>query len=564
MKKKLIRILSLFIVAALLTGIFSETVSAQEGFSHNFKENCKALFMFDPEDGSVMYSMNADESLPMASLTKIMTFIVASENIPDVESTIVTVSDQISEELEGTFSSVAGLYGEEKLTVLQLLNMMLIPSGNDAALALQIYYDEEIAGEKHNGTSKNSPFIELMNKKAEELGCTDTHFVNSHGLYDKKHYSTARDLGKIVQYALELPYFKEIVSSTEYTIQATNKCEEERTIETTNKMLLKDYEDGEYYYKYADGIKIGTNDEAGYCIAASATKDDQTYVVIALGSPTESEEGESIDFHGEMIDAAELFDWAFENLSRRELCGSTDVISEAPLKYAWNKKSIQLVPEESVSAILPNDVAEEEIDITLDVPKLVETPVTEGTVLGQATYSYDGEVLATVNLKASESVKRSYMAQVFAFIKGILTSIWFWLIVIVAVVICVVHIRNEKERRRKLRRRRRRSQADAKRRNTQNIADTSGRYSQSPMNASGRYQQRPTNVAGRYSQHSTNASGRYPQNTRNVSGVYSQRHTSAQNRYSQYSAGVSERNERNTTNIRRKYSYSYSDRQKKD
>lgn len=461
MKKKIIKLAAAVLAVVMMVNTFPQSVKAEEGFTYEFERNCKAYYMFDPADESVVYSVNADEVLPMASLTKIMTFIVASENIPDIENTVVTVSDTISTELEDTQSSLAGVYSVEELTVLQLLNMMMIPSGNDAALALQIYYEEEIAGVEHDSTANDSPFIALMNSKAEELGCTNTHFVNSHGLHDEDHYSTARDLGKIVQYALTLPYFKEIVNTTKYTVPATNVSAKERTIEATNKMLRKDYENGAYYYEYANGVKTGSHNEAGYCIAASATKDDQNYVAIVLGSPMLSEAGEYIDYHGEMIDAAELFDWGFENLSRQELCGTDDVISEAPLQYAWKQKTIDLVPDKSATAILPNDVTEEDLEINLEVPELVQTPVEEGTTLGKVTYSYNGEVLAEVNLKAAETVKKSNILYGLAILKKIVTSIWFWLVIVLVVV--VILIRNEQERRRKLRRRRRRKQSQMNR-----------------------------------------------------------------------------------------------------
>lgn len=480
MKKKILRLAAVILAAVMMVNTFPQSVKAEEGFTYEFDKNCKAYYMFDPTDESVVYSVNADEVLPMASLTKIMTFIVASENIPDIENTVVIVSDTISIELEDTQSSLAGVCSGEELTVLQLLNMMMIPSGNDAALALQIYYEEEIVGIEHDNTGKNSPFIDLMNIKAEELGCTNTHFVNSHGLHDEDHYSTARDIGKIVQYALTLPYFKEIVNTTEYIIPATNVSAEERTIEATNKMLRKDYENGAYYYQYANGVKTGSHNEAGYCIAASATKDAQNYVAIVLGSPMLSEAGEYIDYHGEMIDAAELFDWGFENLSRQELCGTSDVISEVPLQYAWKKKTIDLIPDKRATAILPNGVTEEDLEIVLEVPEFVQTPVEEGIILGKVTYSYNGEVLAEVNLKAAETVEKSNILYGLAIIKSIVISIWYWLVIVLIVVLILIY--NEQKRRKELQRKRKKSQISRKRRSSKKQSNVKKRTSKNQMN----------------------------------------------------------------------------------
>lgn len=463
MKKKFTKIITVILSLVLLTCSFSVNVCAEEGFSYEFEKNCEALYMFNMDDGRAVYSLNADKALPMASLTKIMTYIIAAENIPDIENTVITVSDRIDTDLEGTDTSLEGIYAGEELTVLQLLNMLMIPSGSDAALALHVYYDENVAGVAYDKDAKSSPFIDLMNAKAEELGCTDTHFVNAHGLHDRDHYSTARDQAKIVQYAMTLPYFNEIVSTTVYKLPATNVYTEEREVTTINKMLLKDEEDDEYYYEYAKGIKTGANSEAGYCMAASATYEDETYIVIALGSPMTAEDGSTIDTHGEMLDAAELFKWAFSQLSRQDICIKSDVLNEAPLKYAWGKDTLQLVPAEDVSAMLPNDISGEDIETVLETPDMVETPVTQGTVLGKATFLYNGEVLDEVNLVAAESVDKSVVVQVFSIIGAIFTSIWFWLFVFILLAVGYIHLKKEQARRRRMRQMRRRREAARRR-----------------------------------------------------------------------------------------------------
>ena len=114
----------------------------------------------------------------------------------------------------GTGSSLAGVLEGEELTAMQLLNCMMIPSGNDAALVLADYI----------GGGDSQKFVDMMNEKAKELGCTNTHFMNPHGLHDEQHYTTAQDLYLITKYAMTLPYFMEICSKTYYTIPPTNRC----------------------------------------------------------------------------------------------------------------------------------------------------------------------------------------------------------------------------------------------------------------------------------------------------------------------------------------------------
>lgn len=481
-----IRYISLMLILSLMTSMLPMPVGA-EGYSYDFESNSKALFMFNLDSGATVYSMNADEELPMASLTKIMTYIVAYENIPDIENTIVTVDQSVEDNLKGTGSSMAGINVGEKLTVLQLLNMMMIPSGNDAALALATYVDQQAAAgtlqigvnkpvtssssedsssaENSSSNSENSEgsasidstaedstssdsttdssgsvFVDLMNQKARELGCLNTHFVNPHGLYDPNHYTTARDMAKIAKYATTLPYFTQITSSVSYTLPATNIVNEERTVYSTNKMFSQSSENEDYYYTYANGIKTGSLDESGYCIVSSATYEGYTYIVVALGSPMVDKDGNTIDYHGEMVDARTLFRWAFLNLSMKNIAEKGDLLGEVSLKYAWNTDSLQVVAGDNVSAILPNDVSVSSIIVDVDLPESVQAPVKKGDKLGTATFSYANEEIATVDLVASESVERSEVIQTIETGKEVVSSPWFLIIATAIIIILIVYI----------------------------------------------------------------------------------------------------------------------------
>lgn len=475
--------ISAFFLAVLMCVMIPMGVSA-EGYNYEFEHNSQSIFMFSLDTDDVVYTLNPDEERPMASLTKIMSYIVAYENIPDIEKTVITVDKSVEEELEGTGSSLAGIYVGEKLTAYQLLNLMMIPSGNDAALALAHYVDklaekgklqlgvnkpgssessddvsenEDSSEESSEGAESSdkqnsegetvnpskltgSVFVDLMNEKAEELGCTNTHFMNPHGLHDPNHYTTARDMAKIVKYATTLPYFSDITSSTFYTQPPTNKCEEERTVTSTNLMLSEYEADGAYYYMYANGIKTGSLNESGYCIAASATYEGYTYVVVALGSPMVDKNGEHIDYHGEMVDARTLFRWAFLNLSMKNITEYGDLLGEVNLQYAWDKDSLQVVAEDSFSAILPDDVSISSITVEVDLPEIVQAPVKKGDKLGTATFKYANEEIGTVGLIASESVERSEIIRTIETGKAVITSPWFMIIAVTVIIILIVYI----------------------------------------------------------------------------------------------------------------------------
>ncbi|PWM21552.1 MAG: D-alanyl-D-alanine carboxypeptidase [Collinsella tanakaei] len=426
MKKTRIPLLSLVLTICIL--LVQIPVSAAT-YDIDFETTTQAIELINLDTGTVVYQKNADQKMYPTSTTKIMTFIVASEQIPDLENTKITVTEKVVTELLGTGSSLAGVKEGEELTALQLLNCMMIPSGNDAALVLADYV----------GGGETQKFIDLMNEKAEELGCENTHFMNPHGLHDEQHYTTAEDLYKITKYAMTLPYFMEICSKTYYEIPATNVSPEPRYIYTTN-MLIEPNAGGSYYYKYCKGIKTGSHDQAGYCLVSTAVKDGYSYMCIALGAPSVDEQGNRVSTNGAFVDTKNLYIWAFDNLRLKTVLSSDESVCDVSLNLAWNKDKLLLVPEQSYSTILPKDISETSVIITPDVPESIDAPVKKGQVIGTATLSYVGQELATVNLVASESVERSEVLHSVDTMSEVIHSRWFQIIVAVVVVLLLIYM----------------------------------------------------------------------------------------------------------------------------
>ena len=482
--KKLKR-LAAALLASLTMAASCVVPASAEGFPFNWDQDeqnpyaphCKSILMLNLDTDTVVYTLNPDEPLPMASMTKIMSDIVAYETIPDIENTVITVPQSVEDELEGTGSSLAGVMVGEQLTGLQLLYLMMVPSGNDAALTLAKYVDSlyesgklkpkepesspESAAEEGSGPSgdassqdgaegggeesdgqdptnyPNSYFVQLMNEKAKELGCTNTHFTNPHGLHHADHYATARDMATITKYAMALPNFTEITGTPAYNKPETNMSDEIVTKTTTNKMLLS-YE--EEYYQSATGVKTGSHDQAGYCITASATAYGYTYIVVAMGCPIYDENGEETGVHGEMLDARSLFRWAVTTLEKKTVAAQGDVLSSVKLQYAFQKDELLLAAGENASVMLPNSVDATSIVVTADVPESVQAPVRKGEKVGTATLSYAGDVIATVPLVAAESVARSEMVVGWETGKALFSSPWFLVILAVIAVLIIVYI----------------------------------------------------------------------------------------------------------------------------
>lgn len=428
MKKKLFPILCFFLV---LCSMLPAAPASAATFNIDFETYSAAIELVNLDTDTIVYQKNATARREPASTTKIMTFIIVSKQIQDLDNTQVTVTKEVVDQLLGTGSSLSGIKEGDVLTVMQLLNCMMVPSGNDAALVLADYVS--------NGNV--AAFVELMNQKAQELGCQDTHFTNPHGLHDDEHYTTAHDLYLITKYAMSLPHFTDICDQTRYTYTPVGGPEagQERTLVTTNRLIDPNL-DPDLYYRYARGIKTGSHDQAGYCLVSTATRGGYSYMCVALGSPSVDENGNKISTRGEMIDSKNLYEWAFNSLSMKDVLNSEDAVGEIDLKYAWNKDKLLLVPAKNYSTIMPDSVDVSSIILTKNVPEEIEAPVKKGQKIGTATLSYAGQDLATVDLVAAESVERSELLHSADTVKSIFTSTWFLVIAGIILFLLLIYV----------------------------------------------------------------------------------------------------------------------------
>lgn len=441
MRKKLSMTLSFALALIITMTIFIVSASAANvNFDPQLDLNSDYIYLINLDTDTPIFQKNADKKCYPASTTKIMTYIIVTEQIEDLEGTMITIKQSVLDELDGTGSSISGLseYVDEKLSVLELLNCMMIPSGNDAALVLADYISKGDVPE----------FIKLMNQKAEELGCKNTHFVNPHGLHDEDHYTTAYDMYKITEYAITTPHFTEITNTQTYYLSLDT--ESENPLTTTNNMINEnDQED--YYYEYARGIKTGTTDEAGYCLVSTAVKDGIAYLCVAMHSPCYDDNGDYRD-NGAMLDSKALYEWAFENMELQEVVAEQTPVCEVNINYAMDKDTLLLVPEYAYSTMLPKEMSKNDITINSDVPENIDTPITKGTLVGTATIYYKDQELTKVNLVASETIERSQLVYAMTVIKNVVTSpifiiaALFVLALFIAYLVFVARLNKDKEK----------------------------------------------------------------------------------------------------------------------
>ena len=336
--------------------------------------------------GQVVYELNADEKLYPASTTKIMTAILALEN--GNMNDIVTVSESAVEGLAENGSSVL-LKAGEQMVFSDMMTYLLVASGNDAANALA----EHISGSV-------PAFVELMNQKAQELGCENTHFANPHGLHDENHYTTPRDLMKIAEYAMKNETFASIVKIDKTVLPATN-MRSETTISTTNHLISR-WRNADYYYEGAIGIKTGSTTPAGLCLVSGVQSGELTYITVVMGA----EEGEDGSL-GSFTETIKLLDYAKSGFSIQTMGDSSTPVTEVPVALGKDDDTVILSPESTLSALLPVDFDPDNVEVEYTVDENIKAPLEKGQVLGSATYSYEGKEYGSVNLVAAESVRRS-------------------------------------------------------------------------------------------------------------------------------------------------------------
>ena len=414
----------------------------------SFSVAAKAALLIDLNTGRAVYEQDADERVYPASLTKIMTCLLALEN--GNLSDVVTVSASALDDLDAD-SSVAGLQVGEQMTLENLLYCMMVVSGNDACNVIA----EHIAG-------SITDFVRMMNQRAYELGCLNTHFSNPHGLHDENHYTTARDLSIITQAALKSENFRQIVDTYEYQLPDDNARQNIPKLKTTNMLIYRSMSNS-LYYSRAHGIKTGYTSQAGRCVISEATGDGLDLLGIVCGAAT------TILDSGDLLmenftECARLFDYGFDNYSYLPIMSPLYPVDQVKINNSAGAEAVAVAPQDEIKVLLPNDYDPDKLvtDIQLNSDS-VDAPVREGDVLGSATVTYAGEILGQTKLLAITDVARSEISSAAAGTGAYIQKNWWkWVVIaifaaigVILVLIVLYQLRKRRYRRKRMEQRRR-------------------------------------------------------------------------------------------------------------
>lgn len=381
------RILSVFLLSVLLLTLTAPHAAALEAPS----VNAEAAILVDLEDDTILFGKNETKKMYPASITKVMTCLLVLEAVERGElamDQVITASKTAFDGLD-PYGSSAGIEEGEKMPLKDLLYCMMLVSANEAC---------NIVAEAVDGSV--SSFVARMNRRAQELGMVNTHYANTSGLHHADHYTTCWDLYLLVREAMKNETFMTICNSVAYDVPATNKSDS-RELHTTNS-LISNWRILGYLYDGAEGIKTGTTDEAGHCLASSAVRSGRRLVCIVLGC-----EGSGTKIRT-YSDTAKLYDYGFDNFSTQTILTADELITQVPVELSKETNYVVVHPATEATAVLPNDLDVSTLDRTVTLHQDVAfAPVAKGDELGEITLSYEGRVCATVPLLAQYDVNAS-------------------------------------------------------------------------------------------------------------------------------------------------------------
>lgn len=348
--KKTKAVISLFLAGIVFLNA-ATSVKAENAAEKKAKNlfPAKSVILTESATGQVLYSQNPDEKLPIASVTKIMTLLIAAEEMKEgritMEDTVTASFHAFS--MEG---SVIWLNEGEKMSLYDITRSIVISSANDACAALAEY----ISGSE-------DAFVQRMNKRAAELGMTNTNFVNSTGLDADNHYSTAADVAKMAAELRKYDYYDEfLLTRLTYVREGTDRATQ---LLNTNRLLS---------YKGITGLKTGTTDNAGYCFAATAKRGDMELIAVVLGAETDE---------GRFDIAKQLLDYGFDGFQLFSPTFEEERLTDIKVEKGV-EKTIAIEAEKSLKCLIPKGKSSE-VTYLYNIREKVKAPIKKGDQVGK-------------------------------------------------------------------------------------------------------------------------------------------------------------------------------------
>lgn len=369
------------LVVIFLFSLMTQPVLASEKKSTELATQAKSAILIERDTGKVLYEKNSDQPLPPASMTKIMTMILIMEALDEGK---ITFKDKVraSEYAASMGGSQIFLEPGEEMTVNELLKGIAIGSGNDASMAMA----EHLAGSEDK-------FVEMMNKKAKEIGLKHTKFQNPTGLPVDDHYSTAHDMAMMGK---ELLKYEDIINYT-------SKYEDYLREDTDKKFWLVNTNRLVKFYPGVDGLKTGFTGQAKYCLTATAKKGNMRVIAVVFGANTPKERNNEV---------TKMLDYAFSQYTTTPLYKKDAPIKKVEVNKG-EQKYVNAVTSEPLSALAKKGTTAKDMKTEVKLDENLNAPVKKGDEIGTITIKKDGKVMSKSPLVAEEDVEIASYWQLF-------------------------------------------------------------------------------------------------------------------------------------------------------
>lgn len=397
------RLLCAVMLLALAIGL-AMPAAAQWEPPQGAADMAQAVYLYQLDTETLVYAKNEEEQRAPASLTKLMTalLLVESGQPLDTAFTIPAGLQPEFNEIRANYGTTAGLLCGETVTLEDLLYGCLLPSGNDAASAIAWYL----------GCGDEAAFLEQMNQRAAELGCTGTHFSCPHGLdgIAQGNYSTAQDMFRIARACMENETLMDVMCSTDYWMpltelhtQADAGAPEGKSYQIHSTVVIQN-PDSPLYRNYIRGMKTGFTDEAGRCYVSAAQQGGASWLLVVMGAQDGlAEDGVNYAFHT----AANLYDWALGSLAPTAAVNTETPEAQLPLRWCAESDTVGLYARDPLVVLAGTGANTPEIQIETVVDSL-DAPVQAGQVLGRLTVQVNGETVGSTELVALQDYERSF------------------------------------------------------------------------------------------------------------------------------------------------------------
>jgi len=428
----------------------TDETRAESGFVPNVEISAKAVYLYNIDTDTVIYSKNANQPMPPAAMTKLMTAILALEMTDNLDSEEVTYPLSAQNYLweyqqEHGRVANAGLMAGDTFSMRDALYALMLPSANDVAISMA----EHLSGSQES-------FVTQMNNRARELGALNTNFANSSGLSHSQNLSTAYDIAQLAMHAIKLPGFTEIATTPSWNATLKNR-NISLTWTSTNRMQSSS---SSYYYPNSQGIIGGYVPGGGFCMVSTASKDGFTYLLVVMGCGEYVDNEINLNREMQFVDSARIYNWVFDSFRIKSLMEKGKTVHGVPIKLSSQQDQVKLMAGDRFTSLLPSDI--ELSDVTL-VPYTLDeftAPVKKNDPAGEMVLLLSGEEIGRVPLVFAESVEASAMLIILARIQSITRSFWFkfslTLFVLLVILYTIFMMRHNRKNRHNTYRRRRR------------------------------------------------------------------------------------------------------------